>query len=154
MRRSQRSWGFITLAACLSSTSVVMAQPDPATTGKGANPPNRPAKLKKLKPGDPLTPERLAVLGPKLSEKEIEQLEEMYGRKLTEQQKQAVTQSAVERYQAIVAAQQKHRANVAHALGVTVDDLTAKERAYAQLHNGKAVGGDAVNRKLLRNALQ
>jgi hypothetical protein len=154
MQRSQQAWSFFTVGACLSITGVVVAQPDPATTAKGANPPNRAAKLNKLKPGDPLTPERLAVLGPKLAEKEIEQLEEMYGHKLTDQQQQAVIQSAVGRYQAIVTAQQKHRENVARALGVTVDDLTAKERAYAKLHNGKAVGGDAVNRKVLRNALQ
>lgn len=154
MRARQRFRIVAILGLVVGAAAVAMAQPDPNITGKAANPPNRQKGVKRLRAlRNQLTPERLAILGQRLAQKDIAQLEEMYGQKLTEAQKKAIVQSETERYQAVLAAQQKHRENVAKALGVTVEDLVTKEQAYALLHKGQGLKADAaVNKQVLRGA--
>ncbi|MBV9866606.1 MAG: hypothetical protein JO316_14725 [Abitibacteriaceae bacterium] len=146
----QRYWylGLAALGCFLVTVKDVGAQPDPNDVGKAANPPARQNKqAKKLRAANK---GNTLLLGPKLAEREIQQLEEMFGQHLTEKQKQAIATSATTRNDTIIAAQKKHQENVAAALGITVEDLALKRKAYLQLHKGVQLNDEAAIRKGLR----
>ena len=160
MLRFQRFSGPVTLAVAgtlmAGTINAGMAQPDPSIAGKAANPPEKQRKPRKLNVKNGIITEaRLAEIALRLAEREIQQWEEILGQKLTETQKKAVTQSVAERYKALLALQQKHRTNVAQALGTTVEELTVKEKAYQRLHKGERLRNNAaINRRLLRGGAQ
>lgn len=124
----------LALAAVVGLGHLVMAQPDPNQVAKATNPPEKHQKVAgALNGAGKLKADKIA-LGPKAADREIEQLEAIQGKPLTDKQKQAITQAITARNEVIIAAQKNYQTEVAQTLGLTEDDLLLKRRAYLKAH--------------------